>query len=151
MVTTIGTESALEDLLKDLAQLDFDAAAAYQAAIDRLDNAEFKTALTEFREDHLRHTRELGECLREMGQTAPTEGDMKQILTKGKVMIGSMMGDTAILEAMRTNEDDTVTAYDRAVGHRDCPPSVRDVLERAQGDEHRHCAWVQQALATLKR
>ncbi len=150
MATTIGTESKLEDLLKDLARLDFDAAAAYQAAIDRLEKTEFKTALGEFRDDHLRHTRELGECLREMGKTAPTEGDMKQILAKGKVIIGGLMGDKAILEAMRTNEDDTVTAYDRAVGHRDCPPSVRDVLERAQGDEHRHCAWVVSTLKALK-
>jgi uncharacterized protein (TIGR02284 family) len=150
MVTTIGTESTLEDLLTHLTQLDFDAAAAYQAAIDRLENAVFKTALSEFRDDHLRHTRELGECLMEMGKAAPKEGDMKQILAKGKVVIGGLMGDSAILEAMRTNEDDTVTAYDRAVGHRDSPPSVRDVLERAQGDEHRHCAWMLSAIKKAK-
>ena len=35
MVTTIGTESTLEDLLTHLTQLDFDAAAAYQAAVRR--------------------------------------------------------------------------------------------------------------------
>lgn len=147
MVTTVGTESTLEDLLKDLAHLDFDAAAAYQAAIDRLENMQFKTALAEFRDDHLRHTRELGECLRTMGKSAPQEGDMKQILAKGKVVIGGMMGDRSILEAMRTNEDDTVTAYDRAVNHKDCPRTAMDILERAQQDEHRHCAWI---LATLK-
>ncbi len=150
MVTTIGTESTMEDLLKDLAQLDFDAAAAYQAAIDRLENAQFKTALSEFRDDHLRHTRDLGECLRAIGKTPPQEGDMKQILAKGKVVIGGLMGDRAILEAMRTNEDDTVTAYDRAVAHRNCPQTVLDVLERAQQDEHRHCAWMVSTIKAMK-
>lgn len=150
MVTTIGTESTIESLLTDLARLDFDAAAAYQAAIDRLENPQFKAALGEFRDDHLRHTRELGECLRSMGKQAPTEGDAKQILAKGKVVIAGLMGDRAILEAMRTNEDDTVTAYDRAVGHKDCSRAVLDVLEAAQRDEHRHCAWVLASLKELK-
>lgn len=150
MVTTIGTETTIEDLLTDLAQLDFDAAAAYQAAIDRLKDAQFKAALSEFRDDHLRHTRELGECLRQMGKGAPQEGDVKQILAKGKVVIGGLMGDRAILEAMRTNEDDTVTAYDRAVGHKNSPRNVMDVLERAQQDEHRHCAWVLSAIKEMK-
>lgn len=150
MVTTIGTETTLEDLLKDLAQLDFDAAAAYQAAIDRLESAQYKAALSEFRDDHLRHTRELGECLRTMGKAAPQEGDMKQILAKGKVVMGGLMGDRSIIEAMRTNEDDTVTAYDRAVGHKDCPRTVLDVLEKAQRDEHRHCAWMLSTLREMK-
>lgn len=150
MVTTVGTEATIEDLLTDLIQLDYDAAAAYQAAVDRLENAAFKTALSEFRDDHLRHTRELGDCLRQMGKAPPQEGDMKQMLTKGKVVIAGLAGDRAILEAMRSNEDDTVTAYDRAVGHKDCPRDVLDILERADQDEHRHCQWVLSALKGLK-
>ena len=39
---------------------------------------------------------------------------MKAILTQGKVVLADMFGDSAILKAMKTNEDDTVTAYDRA-------------------------------------
>ena len=44
MVTTVGTESTLEDLLEDLIQLDYDAADAYQAAIDRLEDRRFREA-----------------------------------------------------------------------------------------------------------
>jgi uncharacterized protein (TIGR02284 family) len=146
MVTTVGTEDTLEDLLTDLVQLDFDAAAAYQAAIDRLDNATYKSALTEFREDHLRHTRELGECLRSLGKAPPTQGDAKEYLAKGKVVIGGLAGDDAILRAMQSNEDDTVTAYDRAVGFKDVPENVLDILERGDEDEHRHCEWIRSTL-----
>ena len=149
MVTTVGTESSIETLLEDLVRLDYDAASAYQAAIDRLENQSFKVTLGEFRDDHLRHTRELGECLRDMQKKVPTEGDMKEVLAKGKVVIGGLMGDKAILQAMRTNEADTVTAYDRAVKFKDCPEQVLDVLERAQNDEHRHCEWILQTLKGL--
>lgn len=147
MVTTVGTESKLDDLLSDLIQLDYDAAEAYKAAIERLESTAFKTALSEFRDDHLRHTRELGECLRALGRPVPTEGDMKQVLAKGKVVIAGLMGDKAILQAMRTNEDDTVTAYNRAVNFAGTPDSVLDALERGQADELRHCQWI---LSTLK-
>ncbi|MBV9523227.1 MAG: ferritin-like domain-containing protein [Alphaproteobacteria bacterium] len=146
MVTTIGTESKLEDLLTDLIQLDYDAADAYQAAIDRLENAGYRTEMSRFKADHLRHIDELGETLRAMGRTPPKEGDVKGYLTKGKVIIGGLMGDEAILQAMRTNEDDTNTAYERAVGFRDTPATTREMLERAREDEQRHREWIVAAI-----
>ena len=115
MTTIVGTESTLEDLLEDLIQLDYDAADAYQAAIDRLKNSTYRTRLAEFKQDHLRHITELGDILSSMGRTPPKEGDMKSLLTQGKVIIAGLMGDEAILQAMRTNEADTNTAYERAV------------------------------------
>ena len=148
MVTTVGTESRIDDLLHDLVELDFDAAAAYDAAIKRLENGSFKTTLQGFREDHLRHTRELGDCLRGMRKDVPTEGDSKQLLTEGKVVLAGLMGDKSILQAMRTNEEDTVTAYDRAVNHRDCTAEVHQILMRGQADEHRHRSWM---VSTLDR
>jgi hypothetical protein len=69
------------------------------------------------------------------------------VLTKGKVVIAGLMGDRAILEAMRSNEDDTVTAYDRAAKFHDAPPNATKVLERGRQDEHHHCSWI---LSTLK-
>ena len=46
MTTTVGTETTLESLLEDLIQLDYDAADAYQAAIDRLENSSYRTRLS---------------------------------------------------------------------------------------------------------
>lgn len=153
MATLVGTEMTLQDLLKDLVRLDFDAAAAYQAAIDRLRKPAFKAAMRRFKADHLRHTRELSAYLRAMGHRPPRDGDMMQVLTTGKVVIAGLAGDTAILTAMRTNEDDTVTAYDRAVSHPDCPADAVRLLQRGDRDEHRHRAWIVSALegGTSKR
>src|SRR3954451_16936222 len=99
MATTVGTETNAIDLLKDLIQLDYDAADAYQAAIDRIDDTTARSSLTAFRQDHLRHIEELGTILRQMGHEPPQEGDMKSLLTQGKVMLGNLFGDSAILQA----------------------------------------------------
>jgi uncharacterized protein (TIGR02284 family) len=149
MVTTVGTESSLEDLLKDLIQLDHDAVDAYQAAIDRLQNKDFRSALTGFRQDHQRHTEELGALLSAMGREPPKEGDMKSLLAKGKVVLGGLMGDKAILQAMKTNEDDTNTAYERAVKHDEASADMRDVLSRGLADERRHRDWMVKAIEKL--
>ena len=148
MTTTVGTENTLESLLEDLIQLDYDASDAYQAAIDRLENSSFRSALAEFKRDHLRHITELGDILSSTGRTPPKEGDMKALLTKGKVVIAGLMGDESILQAMRTNEADTNTAYERAVKFKGLQANTRDVLERGLEDERRHCEWI---LETLKQ
>jgi hypothetical protein len=107
MVTTVGAETHIVDLLSDLIQLDYDAADVYQAAIDRIGNRQFAAALSAFREDHLQHVAELSTILTAMGQMPPEQGDMKSLLTRGKVVLGGLIGDRAILEAMRTNGADT--------------------------------------------
>ena len=146
MTTTVGTENTLESLLEDLVQLDYDAADAYQAAIDRLEDARLRNTLAEFKRDHLRHITELGDILSSMGRTPPKEGDMKALLTKGKVVIAALMGDESILQAMRTNEADTNTAYERAVQFKGLQANTREVLQRGLEDERRHCEWILEQL-----
>ena len=68
-----------------------------------------------FMSDHQRHTRDLAKVVQDYGETPATHADLRQVLTKGKVVISSLLGDRAILAAMRSNEDDTNKAYERAV------------------------------------
>ncbi len=50
---------------------------------------------------------------------------MKQVLTTGKIPRTDLAGDGAILKAMKTNEYDTVSAYERASSHKDAIPRSR--------------------------
>jgi hypothetical protein len=52
------------------------------------------------------------------------------MLTQGKVLIAGLMGDKTILQAMKSNEEDTNTAYARAVEHEDTPAQVKATLEQ---------------------
>lgn len=77
-----------------------------------------------------------------MGIVPPSGGDIKSMLTQGKVVMAGLVGDEAVLRAMRTNEADTNTAYERAVQFPDLHSGIRDMLEAGLADERRHCAWI---------
>lgn len=147
MVTTVGTESNLVDTLNNLIELDYDAIEAYDAAIDRIDSAEYKARLKEFRDDHARHTRDLAAAVKELGGKPAQQGGAKSLLTRGKVMMADLLGDGAILQAMRSNENDTNTAYERAVKAAEGNPAAAAALQSGLADERRHRAWIEQALS----
>lgn len=150
MATFIGKEDKAEDLLKNLISLDYDAAEAYQAAVSRLQDAACKQNLENFRQDHIRHTQNLGKFLIQLGKTPPTGPDAKMFLTKGKVVMADLFGDKAILTAMKTNEDDTNTAYERAVNHKDITIEMRQILQENLQDERRHREWIENKIKELK-
>jgi rubrerythrin len=59
------------------------------------------------------------------------------------------MGDKAILQAMKSNEEDTNTAYGRAVEHEDTPAQVKATLEQNLADERRHHAWIEERIGQM--
>jgi rubrerythrin len=142
MVTTVGTETTYKDLVENLLLLEHDAIAAYEQTIERLTNPGYKQQIAAFKADHDRHVQELTQLAASAGATAHWQGDAKQMLTTGKVALASIMGDSAILTAMRTNEEDTVTAYERASRHAEAPQDARRIFERAHADELRHREWM---------
>ena len=148
MVTTVGTESSIRGLVQNLLLLEHDAIAAYDSTIERLENPSYKQQIAAFREDHLRHIAELKKMSSMLDVDAPTTGDAKQLLTTGKIALASIMGDSAILKAMRTNEEDTVTAYERASIHPDAVPESRKYFEIFAADERRHREWMERTSAT---
>lgn len=150
MATFIGKETQVVKLLTNLVELDFDAIGAYQAAIDRFESPAYKGMMQQFMQDHERHTRDLSPLIIELGGSPPTSGDLKEVLIKGKVVLGQITGDSGILSAMQSNEDDTNTAYERAVERLDITDRIRAVLARGLEDERRHRAWITQELDRIK-
>ena len=147
MATMVGKQKDIADLLNSLIELDLDAVEAYEAAIERIDDATDKAQLGAFKSDHERHVRDLTPLVSELGEEPVAEPDIKRVLTKGKVVLASIAGDRLILAAMKTNEDDTNKAYDRAVGRDDVPSHVREVLVRNRDDERRHRAYIEKRLS----
>ena len=142
MVTTVGTESTFEKLVQNLLILEHDAIAAYDSTVEKLDDAGYKAKIAEFREDHLRHVAELKRLAAALGIEAPTEGDMKQYLTTGKIALAGIIGDKTILKAMSTNEIETKMAYDHASKNAVASTEAQTYFRKAFADETRHKDWM---------
>lgn len=133
--------------LNDLIELDFDAIEAYEAAVNRLRNDEWKTRLRAFRDDHRRHVDNLTMRVRTLGGEPATGPDAMSLLTQGKVVIGNILGgDHAILLAMRANEEVTNKRYEAALASDELDADTRGIVEANLADERRHRAWLEDRL-----
>lgn len=150
MATMVAKDREVVKLLKELIVLDLDAIEAYDAAVDRLATAGDRDQLVRFRQDHQRHVGELSELVRSFGEEPPGQADFRRILTMGKVVLAGLLDDESILRAMKSNEDDTNQAYERAVAHTGLPERVLPVLRANLGDERRHRAWIETRIETMK-
>ncbi len=72
---------------------------------------------------------------------------MKELLTTGKVKIAGLMGgDSAVLKAMSSNENDTISAYESGSRNDAIPAADRPMFERAAADERRHKSYMDTAV-----
>lgn len=149
MVTMVGTQKSQEELVESLLNLEHDALEAYQETINRLKDPVFIKRITEFKHDHMSHVDQLSKIAASLGVTIP-DGTMKSILTKGKIVIADLGGDDAILTAMKTNEYDTVKAYENALERDFLSPELRACCEKGLADEKRHRDWMDQASEQAK-
>ena len=150
MATLAGKQSDVRKMLGSLIELEYDAIAAYTVAIERLQDVTLKTALEGFRADHMRHVRELAHELTRLGVRPPEHADLKAVLTKGKVYIGSMRSDRGILLAMRSNENDTNSAYDHALDNDVTTSDLAALLQQNLADERRHRRWIEDQLSSMR-
>ncbi len=146
MATLVGTQENFSEALKSLMELDMAAIKAYEEAIKCLRNENYKEALRRFKEDHEQHINELSNVLRELGEEISTSGGIKELFTQGKVIFANLLGDEAILKAMRSNEEDTNTAYERVNNHKGNTKEAADILKRGLADERKHCRWIEETL-----
>jgi|SRR5580698_5687270 uncharacterized protein (TIGR02284 family) len=138
----------LAEHLNSLIELDFDAVEAYQAAIDRLSDPTDQAKLRQFMGDHERHITDLGPPVLELGGAPAQKPDIKKILAKGKVVLAGIVGDRAILVAMKSNEETSTRTYRKASSEEGLPSHVRAILEQNFADEQRHLAWIESRLSS---
>jgi rubrerythrin len=146
MTTMVGKQNDFMKALQELLELDYDAIEAYETAINRIEDSEFKSKLNDFKMDHQRHVTDISALLRSHNAKVPNGPDLKQWLTKGKVVLGGMIGDNAILTAMLTNEEDTNTAYSRMIAHPEIWKEATPIIENGLRDEKRHKNWLESVI-----
>lgn len=147
MMRTMDRQIIIEEL-HDVVKLDYDAIKAYQAAMARLDRDSYREKLSEFQRDHERHVRELSEAIETRGGKPPTGGDIRQVLTKGRVILANIGGDENILKAMKANENETKSKY-AEVATMNFPDDIKSLLRTGLADERRHRSWLEETLTKM--
>lgn len=134
--------------LNTLIRQNIDTLQAYTAAIERLNNTDYRQALETFKADYLRHLEELKELVHWMGAAPAKKSDSVQMLTKGKLAWGGLRGDKGILQAMKSNEDNTKAVYEKEIGKLRYSQDMADVLKHHLDDARRHQDWFIHTLET---
>jgi rubrerythrin len=136
-----GTE-ILVAMLVGLAQMDSEAAFAYETAAELADLSDVRSRLLEFAADHRRHVTELGQAIREIGgepaaAAPPPDTSVFGVLTSAL----GMVGPRALLMGLIGNEEFTNSAYDTAL-ELITDAELRRLIERNFADEQRHITWL---------
>jgi rubrerythrin len=132
--------------LSNLLQLDVDAAQAYQEAIKNIEVTNIRDQLSNFREDHLRHIKELSAEIRNLGGTPPiAKPGLKGFILDTFTELQSATGTEGALTAMRGNEELTNDSYRAALDY-ELPDEIRTLLERNFKDEQRHLRYIEKVL-----
>lgn len=136
----------ISNKLEKLIKLDIDAVRAYEQALSNIDHAEIHHTISQFRDDHKRHIKELCEAVRNLGEEPPSDSpDLKGFFIEGFTAIRSATGTEGALKAMHTNEKLTTSTYEDALLWEVTPP-IHAIIEKNYSDEQRHLQYIQQAL-----
>jgi hypothetical protein len=131
-------------ILNGLIAHDYEEIASHEAALRRLGPAseDDATELRQFTADHRRHVARLTLLVYTLGgRPAIEQGPDLSDSCERDVFVG----ETAILQAVKRNEDAIRRAYLGAVARYLSNP-IRAVLEENLRDELKHCAWLEQRL-----
>lgn len=133
--------------LERLAQLDYDAALLYEAAMDHITELKVKETLGNFKKDHERHVKDLNRLIAGLGgKVVERKRDVMGLVLETFTNVRSLTGTGGALNAMDTNEMLTNAAYRAALGL-EFAPEAREILEKNYEDEKRHKAFIEKELS----
>lgn len=146
---TAATSAVLEGL-NDLLQLDHDAIAAYEIAMEKVENPDWADQIAGFMLDHERHVRQLNEVILELGGTPRNEPHLTGPFKEALQSLGALGGDRGLIVAFRANELQARRKYDRYASKANrWPPNVKLVVDGNALDEERHFQWASEVLDGL--
>ncbi len=151
MTTPADPQREVLSLLEEVIDFEYDTLEAYKLAVNHLADDALRWRVESFLDDHTRHVESLTLEIVAMGAEAPEGPDAKFLITAGKVFLGLLLGDRAILGALRANEGDTNALYERAASRLEVSPPLRRIFLQHLADERRHRDWLEGRIAQSRR
>jgi rubrerythrin len=134
--------------LSRLVQLEADAIASYDAAIELLPPGPLHDELALFRLEHQRHALSLYDVFLQLGASPPEVKPEVKGVVIGALTPRRIRSLAELLEAMRGNEQLTTSLYAKA-GMKAFPEPIRARVERMHDEERHHLEWIERTLSRL--
>jgi hypothetical protein len=144
----VGDRNQLR-MLNDIIEIDFDAIEAFEAAIERLGDAD-RSQLHQFLADHRRHAVRVAELVSQLGGTPVSKADFRRLVTRGRVLMGGLLSDQAVLKAVRSNEAQIAKAYAFLGKNPAMPYHGTELFAECLADERLHQAWLDRRIDELQ-
>lgn len=148
MGTYIGTQKTLGDMLNSLIELNYDGISAYESALTRVKREDYRVRLRAMAADLRRHLDELKPHVEALTTNVSDSPSPKELLTKGRVLAASLVGDALILRALRRNQQDVQEALEAAVAFDGNTKETKTMLEGHLRTETGHSHWLDSHVET---
>lgn len=130
------------DTLIGLAQMDAEAALAYQVVAQLVPNPQLRSKLEEFAEDHVRHVKDIGRYLQSLDEEVTGGGaDPESSTFVALAMAAAASGAAAGARALQGNELFTNASYQAAL-ELVTDDEALELVRRNLSDEERHARWL---------
>ena len=141
--TSTISKSDLESVC-NLVHVNIDAVESYDQALKHATSPAIKNKLSTFKANHQRHVEELTTLIKKLGGNPPKkEKDLKGFFIKGMTAIESILGESAALHAIKSNEKTVCRQYESALDL-DLPHEAKQVIEKQVGDTKMHLEYLDQ-------
>lgn len=143
MASSIGTEKTLGEMLNSLVELNHDCISAYESALTRVDREDYRVRLRAMASDLRRHLDELKPVVGPLTTNVSDSPSPKELLTKGRVVLAGLVGDQAIIGALRQNQQEVLRALQAAVNYEGNTAQTRTMLQAHLQTETGHVHWLE--------
>jgi ferritin-like metal-binding protein YciE len=148
-----ATKAGLLEELNDLLQLEHDAVAAFQGAIDRLEAVQLRNHFRVFKADHEAHTRNLSLLIRSLDGTPVGATEIAGGSSKDRLFFAALADDRDIFLIMRANEEFIAQKYERTLkklrGQADSGHAVAQLLRGNLQQEQVHREWIASIVSNM--
>lgn len=134
------------EYLSSLMKLDFDAAKTYEAAIQKIGDAQINGRMQNFLDDHMRHVENLSDIIARLGGTPPEQSSgIRGLFLSGATSLQGLTGTGGALKALQSEEKLINKTYNDAV-HQGFPYEIRKTLDANFRDEQLHIEYINSTL-----
>ncbi len=139
----------LAKALEELAQVDIDTVHTYNRVLDQIPDEIIRARLSDFRDNHIKHTGDLCAEIRSLGGEPPElTKDFRGYVIEAFAALRTVVGMKSAMKALKTAEKINYKHYGEIVS-KNAPSHLKELLRKHFTDEKIHLDYIESNLKAL--